>query len=166
MLVNFSVAEPEADNVKLTPLNVRIFDDPSLPGVAMGCGPEPLSTVKTTPVTVDEFAASRFVIGTFRITEKLPVIWVPGVPPVQSSAISPTRSVIPSPRTGAGADDVVQLEDAWASAKLKILLRKNNGKTKYNRRDINNSVRQFTKLRPACLYPDRIKLPNEPKPPL
>jgi hypothetical protein len=141
------VADPEGDNVKLTPLNVRIFDDPSVPGVAMGCGPEPLSTVKTTPVTLDEFGANRFVIGTFRITVKLPVIRAPGVPPLQSKTMSPIRSVIPSPLTGAGVDNVVQLKEAWALAKLKKLLRKNNGTTRYNRRGIYSSVRQFTKLR-------------------
>jgi hypothetical protein len=50
--------------------------------------------------------------------------------------------VIPSPRTGAGVDNAVQLKEPWAaSAKLKILLRKNKGKAGYNRRGINNSVR-------------------------
>ena len=166
MLANLSVAVPEGDNVKLTPPNVRIFGDPSVPGVAMACGPEPLSTVKTKPVTVDEFAANRLVMGTFRIIEKLPVICAPGVPPPQTSSISPTRSVIPSPRTGAGVDKAVQLKEAWALAKLKILLKKTNGKTGYNRWDINNSVRQFTKLRSVLPRPDKLKLPNEPKPPL
>jgi hypothetical protein len=135
------VTDPEADSVKLTPLNVRIFGAPSVPGVAIGCGPEPLSAVKTTPVTLDEFGARRFVTGTFRMTEKLPVMCAPGVPPLHSKTISPTRSVIPSPRTVAGVDNAVQLKEAWALAKLKILLRKNNGKAGYNRRDINNSVR-------------------------
>ena len=136
MLANLSVADPEADSVKLTPLNVRIFGAPSVPGVAIACGPEPLSAVKTTPVTLDEFDASRFVIGTFRITEKLPVMCAAGVPPLHSRTISPTLSVIPSPRTGAGVDKAVQVKEPWAFAKLKITLRKNNGKAGYNRRFI------------------------------
>jgi len=136
MLANLSVAVPVGDNVKLTPLNVRAFGAPNVPCVPMGCSPEPLSTVKLTPMTLDKFGASRFVIGAFRMTVKLPVMCAPAVPPAHTSSISPTRSVIPSPLTGVGEDKVVQFKEAWALAKLKILLRKSNGKTGYNRRDI------------------------------
>jgi hypothetical protein len=166
MLANLSVAVPVGDKVKLTPLNVRAFGAPNVPCVPMGCSPEPLSTVKLTPTTLAEFGASRFVIGTFRMTEKLPVMCAPGVPPLQTKAISPTRSVIPSPLTGEGEDKVVQFKEPWALAKLKILLRKINGKTEYNRWDITALLGSLPNSGRFCLDPDRIKLPNEPKPPL
>src|SRR5579871_1116516 len=92
-----------------------------------GCGPEPVSMVKITPVTA--LPTRRLVMLTLRNTERLPSTMAPAVPPEQFSAMSPVRSARPSPFTMGGTALSLQVRiDALENpnmAKVKTKHRKN-----------------------------------------
>src|ERR1035438_7276839 len=92
-----------------------------------GCGPAPVSMVKITPLKA--LPIRRFVMLTFRKTERLPSTMAPGAPPEQLRAMSPVLSAMPSPLTIGGTALSLQVRiDALENpnmAKVKTKLRKN-----------------------------------------
>src|SRR5260370_38852525 len=95
------VGAPIGDKMKLTPLNTSERFPVSIAVTLPGWGPDPVSMVKTMSVMV-LLAEMRFVILTGRKMERLPVMRVPAVPPVQGMTMSPILSVIPSALTNGG----------------------------------------------------------------
>src|SRR6266568_1186588 len=99
-----SPTRPEAGTVKLRPLKTTALGAYGTAGTLAGTGPAPVSTVSKTSVV---FARSLLVTLTLRKTVRFPLTMAPGVPRVQSSRISPVRSVMPSDRTMGGTAEGV-----------------------------------------------------------
>src|SRR5215467_15203368 len=111
MSAMFSATEPWAEKATETPPNDKVFGVSSRGCDSTACGPVPLSTVKTMPVSVlpDEI---RLVMLAFIETVKFAMSVALGWP-VQTMPMSPIRSARPSTRTMGGTALVVQITD-WA----------------------------------------------------
>src|ERR1700723_3006501 len=131
-----NVAVPVDDNAKLIPLYINVLGPPMMAGRLTGCGPEPLSTVKITPVR--GLPIRRFVMFTFRKMDRLPFTIAPGAPPEQFRPISPVRSAMPSPLTIGGTALSLQVRiDAFE----KLNIPKVSTKQRKNGRDMQTSYR-------------------------